>query len=125
MYQDLELNRLADDRPRLRLRHPKGIAVAELIVLAALLALFIGRGLLPGWRTLNIDFPNSYLAASLHHRSIPLDRVYAWIWFQRQKHYLNIEQAVMVFIPKSSVLCGADTASAISHHWPRSEFGLS
>ena len=99
MYEGLELNRLADDRPRLRLRHPKAIAVAELVVLAALLALFIGRGLLPGWRTLNSDFPNYYLAASLHHRSIPIDRVYEWIWFQRQKHYLNIEQAVMVFTP--------------------------
>ena len=95
----LELNRLADVRPTLRLRHPKGIAVAELVVFAALLALFIGRGFLPGWRTLNVDFPNYYLAASLHHRSIPIDRVYEWIWFQRQKHYLNIEQAVMIFIP--------------------------
>lgn len=99
MYEDLELNRLVDDRPRLRLRHPKGIAVAELVVLAALLALFIGRGLLPGWRTVNSDFPNYYLAASLHHRNILIDRVYEWIWFQRQKHYLNIEQPVMVFIP--------------------------
>jgi Glycosyltransferase family 87/WD40-like Beta Propeller Repeat len=76
------------------------VAIAEWILLATLLAVFAGRGFLPAWRTLNTDFPNYYLAASLHHRGIPLDRVYEWIWFQRQKDYLgSIQQPLVEFIP--------------------------
>jgi Glycosyltransferase family 87/WD40-like Beta Propeller Repeat len=80
-------------------RYPQSAAIAEWILLAALLAVFAGRGFLPAWRTLNTDFPNYYLAASLYHRGIPLDRVYEWIWFQRQKDYLDIQQPEVGFIP--------------------------
>ncbi|MCU1298254.1 MAG: hypothetical protein JWO91_2532 [Acidobacteriaceae bacterium] len=73
--------------------------IAEWILLAALLVMFAARGFLPAWRTLNTDFPNYYLAASLHRRGIPLDRVYEWIWFQRQKDYLGIEQPLVGFVP--------------------------
>jgi hypothetical protein len=73
--------------------------IAEWVVLAALLAIFAWRGFLPGWRTLNSDFPTYYLAASLHHRGIPLSRVYKWTWFQRQKDYLDIPQSLIVFVP--------------------------
>jgi hypothetical protein len=75
------------------------IEVAEWILLAVLLAVFVGRGFLPGWRTLNSDFPNYYIAASLYHRGIPVDRVYEWIWFQRQKDYLSIQQPLVAFVP--------------------------
>jgi Glycosyltransferase family 87/WD40-like Beta Propeller Repeat len=73
--------------------------IAEWVVLAALLAIFAWRGFLPGWRTLNSDFPTYYLAASLHHRGIPLSRVYEWTWFQRQEDYLDIPQSLIVFVP--------------------------
>jgi hypothetical protein len=79
------------------------MAVAEWILLAALLAVFAARGFLPAWRTLNTDFPNYYLAASLHRRGIPLDRVYEWTWFQRQKDYLGIPAALVGFVPSPPI----------------------
>jgi Glycosyltransferase family 87/WD40-like Beta Propeller Repeat len=75
------------------------LAIAEWIVLAFLLAIFVVRGFAPAWRTLNTDFPNYYLAASLYRTGIPLDRVYEWTWVQRQKDYLGIEQPLVEFIP--------------------------
>src|ERR1700744_3185548 len=80
-------------------RWSQSVAIAEWILLATSLAIFAGRGFLPAWRTLNTDSPNYYLAASLHHRGIPLDRVYEWTWFQRQKDYLGIQQPLGGFIP--------------------------
>jgi hypothetical protein len=73
--------------------------IGEWILVVVLLAVFAGRGFLPAWRTLNTDFPNYYLAASLYHRGIPLDRVYEWIWFQRQKDYAGIQQPLVGFVP--------------------------
>ena len=84
-------------------RRCQAINIAEWILLAVLLAVFAGRGLLPGWRTLNTDFPNYYLAASLYRRGISLDRVYEWIWFQRQKDYLAIPQPLVGFIPNPPI----------------------
>jgi hypothetical protein len=80
-------------------RYRRWVDIAEWILVAALLAVFAGRGFLPAWRTLNTDFPNYYLAASLYHRGVPLDRVYEWIWFQRQKDYAGIEQPLVGFVP--------------------------
>jgi hypothetical protein len=81
-------------------RYRRLIHIAEWTLLAVLFALFAERGFLPGWRTLiNSDFPNYYLAASLYQRGIPLDRVYDWIWFQRQEDYLSIQKSLVVFVP--------------------------
>jgi Glycosyltransferase family 87/WD40-like Beta Propeller Repeat len=80
-------------------RYWRSMAVAEWTLLAIVLTSFAGRGFLPAWRSLNSDFPNYYLAAALHHRGVPLDRAYEWIWFQRQKDYLGIPQALVGFVP--------------------------
>src|SRR5579862_5064777 len=77
----------------------KSLAVAEWMLLAILLALFALKGFMPAWRTLNTDFPNYYVAAVLHHKGIPLDRVYEWTWFQRQKDHLAVEQPLVGFMP--------------------------
>ena len=84
-------------------RHSRDIAIAEWTLLAILLAIFAGRGFLPAWRTLNTDFPNYYLAASLYHRGIALDRAYEWVWFQRQKDYLSIPQPLVGFVPNPPI----------------------
>jgi hypothetical protein len=99
MSGEATINIVGPDDLRSRPRWPHFVAIGEWILLATLLAVFAGRGFLPAWRTLNTDFPNYYLAASLHHRGIPLDRVYEWIWFQRQKDYLGIQQPLVGFIP--------------------------
>jgi Glycosyltransferase family 87 len=61
--------------------------------------LLLRSGFLPGWRRLNTDFPNDYLAASLYRHRIPLDRVYEWDWLQRQNDRLAIPQKEAGFAP--------------------------
>jgi Glycosyltransferase family 87/WD40-like Beta Propeller Repeat len=99
MSEEASSNIIGRDRLRFQSRLPPSIDVAEWILLVVLLGVFAGRGFLPAWRTLNTDFPNYYLAASLYRRGIPLDRVYEWIWFQRQKDHLGIQQPLVGFVP--------------------------
>jgi hypothetical protein len=74
-------------------------SIVEWVLLAFLLALFVGRDFIPGWRTLNSDFPNHYLAAVLHHEGTPLDRIYEWTWFQRQNDHLGVHDGLVSFAP--------------------------
>jgi hypothetical protein len=77
----------------------RAIAISEWLLLAALLAAFVARGFLPAWRTMNTDFPNYFLAASIHRQGIALDRAYEWRWFQRHKDHLQIDQPLVGFAP--------------------------
>jgi len=82
-----------------------GIA-AEYALLVILIGVFLWRGFLPGWRKLNSDFPNYYLAGRLYRQVYALDRVYEWIWFQRQKDHNEIPQPLVGFAPHPP-LCAA------------------
>jgi hypothetical protein len=75
------------------------VVIFEWILLAALLAMFAVRGFVPAWRTLNTDFPNYYVAASIHRQGIPLDRAFEWRWFQREKDHLQVDQPLVGFAP--------------------------
>jgi hypothetical protein len=77
----------------------RSLAVVEWLVFASLLALFLFRGFVPAWRTMNTDFPNYYLAAAIHRQGIPLDRAYEWRWFQRHKDHEQIDQSLVGFAP--------------------------
>jgi hypothetical protein len=68
--------------------------------------MFVFRGLVPAWRTMNTDFPNYYLAAAIHRQGLPLDRAYEWRWFQRHKDHLQIDQSLVGFLPNPP-LCAA------------------
>jgi hypothetical protein len=72
---------------------------SERVLLVALLLLFVTKGFIPAWRHLNTDFPNYYLGARLYHQGYPIERVYEWTWFQRQKDHLGIDQRLVGFIP--------------------------
>ncbi len=82
----------------MKLFKPRTRLACELILVACL-ASFLFRGFLPAWRSLNTDFPNYFVAASIHRAGIPLDRAYEWTWFQRQKDHLGIDQALVGFAP--------------------------
>ena len=71
----------------------------QCVLLAMLIAAFTVSTLIPAWRHLNSDFPNYYLVARLHREGYPLDRVYEWIWLQRQKDHRAIDQGVITFVP--------------------------
>lgn len=70
---------------------------AESAILLLLVAMFLWRGFLPAWRTLNTDFPNYYLAARLYRQGSALDRVYDWAWFIRQKDHAGMANRVVGF----------------------------
>ena len=78
----------------------------EWTLLLLLLGLFVGRALVPAWRTLNTDFPNYYLMALLRSQHTSSDRAYEWIWFQRQKDHNEIQQPLVGFAPHPP-LCAA------------------
>ena len=73
----------------------------ERTLVFVLAALFVWRGLIPAWRSLNTDFPNYYLAARLFRGGYPLERVYDWVWFQRQKDHAGIDQPLVGYAPLS------------------------
>ena len=78
------------------------LAIAEWVVLLAALAYFGGRSLPRAWKSLNTDFPNYYVTARLLREGYSTDRVYEWLWIQRQKDHFGItkaDQPVIGFIP--------------------------
>jgi glycosyl transferase family 87/WD40 repeat protein len=78
---------------------PRTLAAVEWLLLAVLLGSFVILGFLPGWRSMNSDFPNYFLPAFLHHQGISIDRAYEWRWFQRHKDYAQIDQPLLGFVP--------------------------
>lgn len=84
---------------RVPLRHDllsllPSLEIACSVLLAALL---LWKGILPGWRMLNTDFPNYYLVARLLREGYSLDRIYDWIWLQRVKDHWGLDQALVGF----------------------------
>lgn len=63
----------------------------EWVALALLALLLLGKGVVPGWRTLNSDFPNDYIVARLLRGSYSLDHVYDWVWMQRVKDHWGLD----------------------------------
>jgi hypothetical protein len=74
---------------------------AERILLAFLLLLFVVRGFIPAWRHLDSDFANYYLVARLYREGYPVERVYEWTWFQRQKDHFGIDRPLVGFAPST------------------------
>jgi len=66
----------------------------EYVFLFLLATLLLWKGVIPGCRTLNTDFPNYYVAARLIREHYNLDRLYEWIWFQRAADHLSINQGI-------------------------------
>jgi len=64
---------------------------------AVLAALLLWKGILPGWRVLNTDFPNYYLVARLLREGYSLDRIYDWVWLQRIKDHWGLDQSLVGF----------------------------
>lgn len=76
-------------------------AWAERALLAVLVFLFVVRAFIPAWSQLDSDFANYYLAARLYRDGYPVERVYEWTWFQRQKDHAGIERPLVGFIPST------------------------
>ena len=85
------------------LRRWGGKKWAQTSLLSLLILLFAVKGFLPAWSHLDPDFPNYYLVARLYHEGYPVERVYDWMWFQRQKDHRGIERPLVAFIPSTLV----------------------
>jgi hypothetical protein len=72
---------------------------AEYLLLAVLVGVFLFRGFLPAWQSLNTDFRNYYVAARLYREGSAVTRVYDFTWFQRQKDHEGIAQCLVSFVP--------------------------
>ena len=78
------------------------ILTGEWVILLAAVAYAGGRAVPSAWRHLNTDFPNYYVTAHLLREGYRTDRIYEWIWIQRQKDRMGIapgDQPVVGFIP--------------------------
>ena len=99
--------------------------------LFGLLAIHFGMRSMPwAWRTLNTDFPDHFLAASLIHEHYDTSRIYEWIWFERQKDHRGIDQRIVNLTPSTAFsslvvypLTGMP-ALAAKHWWLIFNFGL-
>lgn len=73
--------------------------IAEWLVVALLGIQMCVRTLPKAWQSLNTDFPNYYLTASLTREHYDTSRVYEWIWLQRQKDHRDIDQRIVGMVP--------------------------
>jgi Glycosyltransferase family 87/WD40-like Beta Propeller Repeat len=105
---------------RLQCRRGRNV---EYLVLLILGGVFLWRGFLPAWKSLNTDFPDYYLVARLYHQGYPLEQIYDWTWIQRQKDHAGIDRPIVAFalltpfsllpvLPFSSL-----TPLAAKHYW--------
>ncbi len=68
-----------------------------MLCLAFLACLFLRKGLLPGWHTLNTDFPELLSCREVLREGYILDRIYDWVWLQRIKDHWGIDQSLVGF----------------------------
>lgn len=100
LAEEMPLDPQAPSRPHQRWRTP--IIIIEWVVLLAGTAYLGGRSLPRAWQSLNTDFPNYYTVARLLREGCSTERVYEWIWIQRQKDHLGIrkaDQPIVGFVP--------------------------
>lgn len=71
----------------------------ERVILAGLIVAFVVLAMIPAWRHLNSDFRNYYLVARLYREGYPLERVYEWVWFQRQWDHIAHEHGLVNYQP--------------------------
>lgn len=78
------------------------IKASEWLLLLVAVAYIGGRALPRSWSRLNTDFPNYYVTARLLREGNRTNRMYEWIWLQRQKDRMGIQasdQPLVGFVP--------------------------
>src|ERR1700748_986289 len=71
------------------------LGIAEWTLLTLALTYFCGRVLPQSWGSVQSDFPNYYIAARLTRQHADTSQLYDWLWFQRQKDHLAIDQPLV------------------------------
>src|SRR5271163_3812834 len=90
---------VADVRRSSRIHLPEfDLSAVETALVLLLASLLVWKGILPGWRSLNTDFPNYYTVARLIREHYCLDRIYDWIWLQRAADHLGVSHQAVGFL---------------------------
>ena len=71
----------------------------ERVLLVVLVLGFMLAGFVPAWRHLNSDFRNYYLVARLCREGYSMERLYEWIWFQRQWDHTAGDRGLVSYQP--------------------------
>src|SRR5580692_11268457 len=81
------------------LRDRRAVSWMERVTLLLAIA-YLGMHTWPrAWSKLNTDFPNYYLTARLVHEGYDTDRIYEWVWLQREKDHRSIDNPLIGMIP--------------------------
>jgi Glycosyltransferase family 87 len=72
---------------------------ASLLLFAALIALFIARGVVPALSSIQSDFPNYFTAAKIVADGGDVTRLYDDAWFQTQMRFYGVGKGVGKFSP--------------------------
>ena len=82
-----------------RKRVSRWLYLAEWVALVLLTVQFAVHTLPDAWKTLNTDFPNYFVTASLVRAHADKSRVYEWVWIERQKDHLQLDQRIIGMVP--------------------------
>ena len=82
-----------------RKRVSRWLYLAEWVALVLLTVQFAVHTLPDAWKTLNTDFPNYFVTASLVRAHADTSRVYEWVWIERQKDHLQLDQRIIGMVP--------------------------
>ena len=66
--------------------------IAEYILLASLILLFIIKGLIPAWQDIHSDFPNYYTSSRLLIEGEDISKIYDSDWFQKKAEEYGMGQ---------------------------------
>ena len=80
-------------------RFSRWLYLVEWVALVLLTVQFAVRTLPDAWKTLNTDFPNYFVTASLVHAHADTSRVCEWVWIERQKDHLQLDQRIIGMVP--------------------------
>jgi len=66
--------------------------IAQYILLASLILLFIIKGLIPAWQDIHSDFPNYYTSSRLLIEGEDISKIYDSDWFQKKAEEYGMGQ---------------------------------
>jgi Glycosyltransferase family 87/WD40-like Beta Propeller Repeat len=73
--------------------------IVEWLVVTLLTLSFTFYAVPHAWRLLNTDFPDYYLAAHFIREDKDASRAYEWVWLERQKDYIEMDQRIVGLVP--------------------------
>ena len=81
------------------LKRNRAVLWIELSVLCVTLLYLAVHTIPRAWSTLNTDFPNYYMAATLAHEGYDTARMYEWPWIEREKDHRAVDIRVIGLLP--------------------------